>query len=280
MFGIGLWCLGSATPSAVAPSGGSRYAAVVQRNQDLVQFIDGGLWQEDHQGHVHDYQDAPRLMPFQLTQARPTHFQQAPGQLAVFFDGNAATATAARVAMLADADITKARSDYPQMTLNTHQHGAAQARGEYLVITIRNANSNSTLPDKVGVYHLHEDHFDLEDIFEVTCPELHGSAQNHDFVAFGCLNGVMLIRQSGTTFTASKLANTAAFTGAMRIGSLAGYDTAEHFIGLAGTAVFAIDPANGGMERLNWQPGNATAIWGFDFAEQGKKFVLLDHASA
>lgn len=32
------------------------------------------------------------------------------------------------------------------------------------------------------------------------------------------------------------------------------------------------------MERLHWQPApNATAIWGYDFADQGNKFVLLDN---
>jgi hypothetical protein len=75
----------TATPSAIYASGDARYAAVVQRTQDLVQFIDGGLWQEVHGSHKHDREAEPRLMPFQLTQSRPTHFQQAPDQASHFY---------------------------------------------------------------------------------------------------------------------------------------------------------------------------------------------------
>lgn len=267
----------NATPSAIFSSGDYRYAAIVQRNQDLVNFIDGGLWQENHVDHLHDYQEAPRFMPFQLTGVRPTHFQQAPGQLAVFFDGNSATGAAASVAVLTDADIGEDRSDYPQLTLTTHQHGAAQARGEFLISTLRDANSSTTLPTQVALYKKHSDHFDEVQVFAETCPNLHGSAQNHDFVAFGCADGVLLIAQDGETFTASKLANTADFTGTQRVGTLVGAPEAEHFVGLAGADVFAIHAKDNEMEKLDWQPGAATAVWGSDFAYQDKRFVLLDN---
>lgn len=267
----------SATPSDLYASGDYRYAAVVQRTQDLVNFIDGGLWQEDHVDHLHDYQEAPRFMPFQLTGVRPTHFQQGPGQLAVFFDGNAATGAPASVAVLTDADIGEDRTDYPTLTLTTHQHGAAQARGEFLISTLRDVNSSTTLPSQVALYKRHGDHFDQEQVFAENCPNLHGSAQNHDFVAFGCSDGVLLIEQNGNTFTASKLANTADFTGTLRIGTLAGDKAAEHFIGLAGAQVFAIDAEDAKMEKLDWQPGTANAIWGYGFADGAEKFVLLDN---
>ena len=267
----------TATPSALYASGDYRYAAVVQRTQDRVNFVDGGLWQEDHVDHLHDYEAEPRLMPFQLTQVRPTHFTQAEGQLAVFFDGNSVSGTPAGVAVLTDADIGEDRTDYPELTYDTHQHGAAQPRGEFLISTIRDVNSSTTLPDKVGLYHQHSDHYDLEQTFTETCPGLHGSAQNHDFIAFGCTDGVLLIAQTGSTFTASKLANSDALTGSMRIGSLGGFHKAEHFVGFAGTSMFAIHPEEGEMVALDWQPGNATAITGYGFAEQGEKFVLLDN---
>ncbi len=267
----------SATPAALYSSGDYRYAAVVQRNQDLVNFVDGGLWQEDHVDHLHDYQEAPRFMPFQLTGIRPTHFQQAPGQLAVFFDGNSATGAPAGVAVLTDAEIGEDRNDFPQLTLTTHQHGAAQARGEFLISTLRDANSSTTLPDQVALYKKHGDHFDELQVFAEKCPNLHGSAQNHDFIAFGCTDGVLLIEQKGAEFTATKLANTDDFTGTLRIGSLAGAQEPEHFIGLAGAHVFAIHPEDNNMAKLDWQSGEATAIWGSGFADSNKRFVLLDN---
>ncbi len=74
----------TATPSAIYASGEARYAAVVQRNQDMVQFIDGGVWQDVHGTHKHDSEAEPRLVPFRLTQARPTHFQQGFDQASYF----------------------------------------------------------------------------------------------------------------------------------------------------------------------------------------------------
>lgn len=272
--------LAQAIPSALYASADHRYAAVVQRTQDLVQFIDGGLWQENHVDHMHDYQAAPKLAAFELTQVRPTHFTASAGQLTVFFDGNSATGAAAGVAVLTDADIGSDAADYPQLSYQTHQHGAAQARGEYLLSSIRDVNSSTSLPESVGLYEQHGDHYHLEHTFTETCPGLHGSAQNHDYIAFGCTDGVLLINQTDTEFVASKLLNTADFTGSMRIGTLEGAQNAEHFIGLAGTTVFAIHPADNEMTLLDWQPGTATAISGYGFAEQGEKFLLLDNTGA
>ena len=71
-------------------------------------------------------------------------------------------------------------------------HGAAQARGEFLISTIRNPETESTLPSEIGLYHAHGDHFHQEQVFDITCPALHGSA-HEAVVAFGCGDGVALI---------------------------------------------------------------------------------------
>ncbi|WP_449360361.1 hypothetical protein [Alishewanella longhuensis] len=34
---------------------------------------------------------------------------------------------------MTDTDIGEDRADYPQLSYETHQHGAAQARGEFLI---------------------------------------------------------------------------------------------------------------------------------------------------
>ncbi|WP_449360987.1 hypothetical protein [Alishewanella longhuensis] len=58
----------------------------------------------------------------------------------------------------------------PQLSYETHQHGAAQARGEFLISTIRDANSSTTLPDRVGLYEQHGDHYHLEQVFAWNLP--------------------------------------------------------------------------------------------------------------
>ncbi|MDP5138406.1 5-methyltetrahydrofolate--homocysteine methyltransferase, partial [Rheinheimera baltica] len=150
------------TPSALAASATKRYALVVQRTTDMLEFVDGGLYQEDHVDHLHDYQQAPALSSFVLSDSRPTHITANDSQMAVFFDGDAASGTPAAVAVITDADISTDSNGYPVLNYSLHMHGAAQARGEYLISTLRDADSATTLPDKVALYHGHDDHFDEE----------------------------------------------------------------------------------------------------------------------
>ncbi|MDR6981980.1 hypothetical protein J2X32_000588 [Rheinheimera pacifica] len=263
-------------PSALAASPAHRYALAIQRTTDRVEFIDGGLYQEDHVDHLHDYQQDPELVSFVLSNSRPTHITASDSQLAVFFDGDAASGASAAVAVITDADIATDSNGYPVLNYSVHMHGAAQARGEYLISTVRDANSATTLPDKVAVYEQHGDHYHQELVFDELCPGLHGSAQNEHFISFGCTDGVLLIEQEGTTFTASKLANTADITGTMRIGTLVGAMQAEHFVGFAGTSVFAIHAHDGEMQRIDWQATDGATLTGYGFADKGSKFVLLD----
>lgn len=265
------------TPSALAASASKRYALVVQRTTDRIEFIDGGVFQEDHGDHLHDYQQEPALASFVLTDSRPTHITTNDSQVAVFFDGDAATGTPAALAVFTDADITSDSGGYAVLHYNTNMHGAAQARGEYVLSTIRDANSATTLPDQVGLYHAHGDHFHDELVFDELCPGLHGSAQNEHFISFGCTDGVLLIEQAAdNSFTASKLANSTEFTGTMRIGTLVGNKTAEHFVGFAGTTMFAIHAQDSEMALVDWQGAEGATLVGYGFADSGEKFVLLD----
>jgi hypothetical protein len=264
-------------PSALAASPAKRYALAVQRTTDRVEFIDGGLFQEDHVDHLHDYQQAPELTSFILSDSRPTHITATDSQLALFFDGDAASSTPAAVAVITEADITTDSNGYPVLNYTSNMHGAAQARGDYLISTIRDAGSATTLPDKVAVYEQHGDHYHEELVFDELCPGLHGSAQNEHFIGFGCTDGVLLIEQDGATFTASKLANTADFSGTMRIGTLVGAEHAEHFVGFAGASAFAIHAHDGEIELIDWQAAEGAALTGYGFADNGSKFVLLDN---
>lgn len=265
------------TPSALAASPSLRFALAVQRSSDKVEFIDGGLYQEDHVDHLHDYQRAPALVSFTLADSRPTHITATNSQLAVFFDGDSATGVAASAAVLTDNIIETDDNTYPKLSYNTHMHGAAQARGEFLLSTQRNVNSESTLPTTVALYHQHEDHFDEQRVFAEPCPALHGSAQNADYVGFGCADGILLIKQTDATFSASKLDNSAELSGTMRIGTLVGNQDAAHFVGFAGSNMFAIAPHQNTMMRIDWQAGEGASLVGYGFADKGDKFVLLDN---
>ncbi|ALS98182.1 hypothetical protein [Lacimicrobium alkaliphilum] len=261
--------------SALHATSGSRYAMLVQRNQDLVEFIDGGLWQEEHGDHFDTFEQDPAMAEFSLNDSRPTHITHGEGQTAVFFDGNADAGIPAAVAVFGEHTVEE-NGEFSLLHYNVNMHGAAQARGEYLISTVRDADSDSSLPDKIALFHQHDDHFDMEQVFDVSCPGLHGSAQNHDFISFACTDGVVVIEQDGNNFAASKIANTGDFAEGMRVGSLIGHHDNGTFIGIAGTALFSIDPEHGEITSIDWQNEDSARPVGYGFVEHGEGFVVLD----
>ena len=269
----------SEAPSALYASPNQRYGFIVQRTADRVDLIDGGLWQEDHGDHLHDYDQAPVLMAFNTNKTRPTHFTGTDKQSVIFYDGNVETATSAAVGVFTENDIAKNTAG-TWLEYTTHMHGAAQARGDYLISTLRDATTTSTLPDRVAVYRAHNGFFVDENILPETCPGLHGSAQNENHIAFGCTDGVLVVTQTGNTFSATKIVNPANFTGTARIGSLFGDDATDEFIGIASGQFFAINTNNKTITAINWIDATvipAPTATGYGFADDGELFVILDN---
>lgn len=266
-------------PSAIYASPSYRYGYVIQRTADLVNVIDSGLSQEDHGDHKDDVIEAPMQMSFNANGSRPTHFTGNHTQSVIFYDGNAATATPASVSVYSESDIANNTAG-TRLQYTTHMHGAAQGRGDYLISTVRDAATESTLPDRVAVYKAEAGVFTEQEIFTETCPGLHGSAQNENQIAFGCTDGVLVITQNGDNFTAAKIANPTRFTGTTRIGTVLGDEALEQFVGIAAGQFFALDTAAASITPINWldtslaTPPTALA---YGFADAGELFVILDN---
>ena len=258
-------------PSAVHASPGGRYAVVMQRLEDQVQFVDGGLWQEDHGDHMHDYKEAPVLTGFVLAGSRPTHYETHEGLAAVFNDG--IDGTSASVAVLSDAGIGSG-SQLASLALSTHMHGTAEPRGEYLLTTHRDPMTASTLPDVVALYQREGSEYRLVEAFAETCPSLHGSFSNEDHTAFGCSDGVLVITQSGDSFSARKLPNPAEMPAEARIGTVIGHDHVQSFVGIASGLLFEIDPVAGTISPIALPADRESAARAFD--AHGENLLVLD----
>ena len=143
--------------SGLYASPNNRFAVLIQRADNYVEFIDGGLYREDHDDHLHDYKQAPALSGFTLTNDKPTHFDVSEQQAALFFDGNIDPGIAASFAILTDESIANGE------TLATHSfanamHGTAQIRGDSVITTYRSEDVTSVLPNYVEQLHIHVDH--------------------------------------------------------------------------------------------------------------------------
>ncbi len=266
----------SIAPNAIYASPSYRYGFVVQRLADRVDVIDGGEWQEDHGDHMHDYSADPKVMAFHTDDSRPTHFVKTDDQTIIFFDGNAETTTPAKVGVFTEKDVAD-NGVGNWLNHSNNMHGAAQARGDYLLSSLRDPDQTSA--NKVAIYHAHSGFYTDEQILTETCPGLHGSAQNESQIAFGCTDGVLVVTQNGSTFTANKIPNPASFTGTMRIGTVLGTHHHEEFVGIASGQFFVIDTAGNSVTPINWATAGVTpapTAVGYGYADDDELFVILD----
>ncbi|RXF00334.1 hypothetical protein [Pseudoalteromonas sp. PS5] len=265
-------------PQYIYPSENHRFAILVQRDEGRVEFVDGGLYQEAHGDHYHAYQHVPALVDFQLSSVKPTHVTVGESGIAVFSDGDEETAQNAGVTMFSEHHISGEQSEAATLHYNTYMHGAAQARGEYLVSTIRAPESETSLPSQIGLYHAHGDHFHQAQVFDLNCPALHGSAQNEDVVAFACADGVALISQQGSSFNATKVTNPDFFAQGQRIFAIKGHHEVNQFIAAAGNDLVLLAPATGHIEKLEWQASEQYRIASYGFSFGGEHLVAMDTA--
>lgn len=259
--------------SAVYASPGQRYAVLLQRAHNQVQFVDGGLWQEDHGDHLHDYMQAPALLTMRVAGVQPTHYEGHEGLAAVFFDGRADAGEPASVALLSDAGIG-AGQVLASHTLEVPMHGTAEPRGDYLLTTWRAADAATTLPSHVELYRRQGAQYQWQMRFDLECPNLHGSYSNARYTVFGCSDGVLVVQQDGDSFTARKIANLPDM-GTARIGTVIGHKGTGALVGIASPGhFFSIDPAAGTMQRIEWAQGRTRRAHAID--GEGNNLLVLD----
>jgi hypothetical protein len=272
-------------PAAVYASAGGRYAVVMQRTQDQVQFVDGGIWQEDHVDHLHDYKQASRLSGFKLAGPRPTHFDvQAGRQVAIFMDGNAAATPVqnASVHLLTDATIGSG-STLARLDLSVPIHGLAEPVGDKLLAVARAADAPDTLPTHLTLHTRTGSGYSLVRQLSARCNGMHGSFSSGSSTLVGCLDGMMLVKHTGaaTTDEGRKLAT------ALRVGTIAGHARLpDHFIGIATegaapapvtTRFYAVNAETATVSDFNpegWATGRVRRAHGFD--RSGQRFFVLD----
>jgi hypothetical protein len=268
--------------AAVYASPNGRYAVTVQRSQNAVQFVDGGIWQEDHVDHLHDYKQASKLMPWTLSGAQPTHYDVQKGvQAAIFMDGNATTTPPqnAAVRLITDASIAKGITE-AAMELPAPLHGLAEPVGSTLLAAHRQADASDTLPTHLRAYKRSGANYEFQRQLSTRCNGMHGSYSAGQYTAAGCIGGVLLVKHTDAGPIDTRVETP------IRIGTIAGHHKqADQFIGVGNDGVapsqttrfFSIDAnANAVTEMVpeGWATGTLRRAHGFD--RSGLKFYILD----
>ncbi len=254
----------------------NRYAVAVQRSLDRVEFIDGGVWQELHGDHYDLHADEPVLTNFSLLDVKPTHYVPRGGKAAIFFDGNKETGVNASLALLSDESISEEKL-IAQYHFDTYMHGTAEIRGNFVLTTLRDSAAESSLPEQVTLLEVHDDHFHQEQIFETTCPALHGSFQTEKYIAFACGDGVLAIEQQGSVFTAQKIANPIEMPEGVRIGSLKGSSESNIMIGASRAGFFLVDLVEQSIAPFNWRSEESLVSVTYGFDDHNEHMLILDN---
>lgn len=275
-----------ATPSTVHASPGGRYAVVVQATPGRIQFVDGGIWQEDHGDHLHDYKQASSAKSFVLTGTRPSHYDvQADVQAAVYFDGDgAATPVAnASVSLLTDASIGSGNT-VATLNLSAPLHGLAEPVGDKLLAVTRASDAPDTLPTHLNLHQRSGSSYSFVRQLPTRCNGMHGSFSSGSSTLVGCSGGMMLVRHlSATTLDDGRLLATP-----LRVGTIAGHARLpDHFIGIASegaapspvtTRFYAVNAEAATVSDFTpqgWTTGNLRRAHGFD--RSGQRFFIVDN---
>lgn len=271
-------------PSGLYTSPGGRYVLAAQRNKDQLQFIDGGVWQENHGDHLHDYKQAAKALTWKLAGARPTHVDVQPGkQVAVFMDGNATSQPVqnAAVRLLSDASIASG-SILASLDLAAPIHGLAEPLDNKLLVVHRAADAVDSLPTHLQLYQREGSAYRADRLLATRCDGMHGSASSGKYTVAGCKDGVLLAKHiDASTVLDSKL------SAPLRISTLVGHAKLPgQFIGIGSegaapgpvtTRFYAIDAEAGTVSPLlpkDWDEGRVRRAHAFD--RSGTRLFLLD----
>ncbi len=275
----------AAPASALYASPGKRYAVAVQRTGDRVQFIDGGIWQEDHGDHAHDYRQGSAVLSWQIDAAAPTHYDpMGNGQVSIFMDGrlDATPAQNAGVQLLSEQSIAQGRT-IARLALSTPMHGLAQSFDDLMLVSARStpAVANDTLPDHLQLYRRSGESYQLAATLSSSCPRMHGGTSSGDYTLVGCEGGGLLLKREGDSFTETPI------TTANRMATVLSHAAVPHqFIGLgnstapATTHFFAVDASTATATALQpegWAAGTTRRAHGFD--RQGRLLILDNHGT-
>lgn len=259
-------------PSLYA-SPGNRYAVAIQRGDDLVSFVDGGLYTEDHGDHMHDYAETPSMLSLTLNDHKPTHYSSGEAEGVVFFDGGEAASS--KVTVFSDATLGSGAT-VASLPLDNNMHGVAKMIDGHLFVTYRDSSiTDTTLPAAVERYHLDGSSFEFEERYSQACPRLHGAAANAHSLGFGCSDGVLAIDLHEAGYPATKLENPEGLAEGSRIGTLVANHDVEELVGVAGDRLFAIHPESPTEVYHELELGDGVGPLAQGFTTHGEVFYVL-----
>ena len=172
-----------------------RIAAAIQTGANRVNFIDSGLYLEEHGDHFDKEKGVPSLLPFNLTgelvnSQRPIHFVSHEGRVNIHFDGNFGEGVDSKNVTVREGDLFLSNPDTLILT-SAQQHGAgAPVHGGKTIFSLPDPDREfGSLPSGFAVVdeqgNILQTFNDKED-FQASCLGMHGETIVGEHFIAGC----------------------------------------------------------------------------------------------
>ncbi len=230
------WTFEVEGPAKLYPSPTGETVIAVQMDDDLVSFIDTGVELDRHNDHGDFSMNEPTLIDQELSGDRPFHVILHDGMVTTNFDQGGYTETV-ELSDLQDGEITPVR-----FVQNRPHHGYATPMGEFIISSVASDEKveDDELPPRVGLAVHDQNGAVIGDV--ATCTDLHGEAFSGEYLATGCVEGVLTLRETDGPPEFRMLPYPDGFPDEMT-GTLLGAKAAQVFLGDHGDdAVVVVDP--------------------------------------
>ncbi|GAB6091480.1 hypothetical protein [Spirochaeta dissipatitropha] len=211
---------------AVYSNASGEFGYAINRDESVTVVIDSGQKLVEHDGHEDLVFDHIEILGLIEGTLRPTHFTTTFGKSGIYNDGSGDITIIDE--QLLRRDFQTALSLVP----SREDHGAPVL-----------------LHDKLLVGYVNETSIDLLDYEGNVLQQFpgigraHGQARVGRFTAFGAVEGVMIITQQGSDFSAHMVGNPEGTAEGVRTGRVLSHPALPHFIGNLGPNLVVVDPA-------------------------------------
>ncbi len=266
---------GYATHLVASDSGRTVFA--VQMDHDAVDVVKTGVNFTDH-GEHRDVELQDAVPAVRLDGRRPVHAVPHGDEILQFFD------LEGEARVFAEAALLDGKADYDVVKASAPHHGVAVPMGAYFLVSEPNLGvtvKEGELPPRLGLKVVDKDGKQMGDV--ATCTGLHGEASSAGIVAFGCKEGVLIVRRGEGGVPKPELLPYRDDMPEGQVGTLLGGKAMQFFLGNYGEdKVVVIDPSSKDpyhvvplpVRRVDFALDPERTSIAYVFTEDGKLHVL------
>ncbi|WP_267548869.1 zinc metallochaperone AztD [Rhizobium rhizogenes] len=226
--------------AALSLSQSGRTVFAVQGEKNVVHALDTGISLSDHGEHRDIEISDPKLLATVMRGEKPGHVVTHGDDVAIFYDRGG------KFDLLSEADLTKGKADIRAFGTTAAHHGVAVPMGNHLLVSVPNMAGpvkDDELPPRLGLRVLDRKG---EQVGRVeTCTGLHGEATSARLVAFGCEEGVLVVRPGGIDGPKIEMLAYGSEMPKGKVSTLLGGTSMQFFLGNYGERnIVLIDPDN------------------------------------